>query len=179
MPEACACSDVPGIRLLRGWHRRGPPAGWIRQATPVYFSAILFQRQKSVEMKIRPKPSIVVFAKSVPQLAKFYREVGELTTVHEDKDHIVLEQESFQVVIHGVPPEISAQIRITVPPQIREEAPMKMCLPVESIGRARLKAAEHGGALGPRDTEWEARGFRACDGYDPEGNVFQTRESAA
>jgi predicted enzyme related to lactoylglutathione lyase len=140
---------------------------------------ILYHRQNSVEMKARPKPSVVVFAKSVPRLATFYREVGELTTVHEDQDHIVLEQESFQVVIHGVPPEFSAQIQITEPPQIREEACMKMCLPVESLGRARLKAAEHGGKLGSRDKEWEARGFRACDGHDPEGNVFQARESAA
>lgn len=27
--------------------------------------------------------------------------------------------------------------------------------------------------------EWEARGFRACDGRDPEGNVLQVREAAA
>jgi hypothetical protein len=29
------------------------------------------------------------------------------------------------------------------------------------------------------EKEWSARGFRACDGYDPEGNVFQVREKAA
>ena len=36
-----------------------------------------------------------------------------------------------------------------------------------------------GGEVWPVDREWEAasRGFRACDGRDPEGNVFQVRES--
>lgn len=129
-------------------------------------------------MKTRPKPSIVVFAKSVPKLTHFYQEVAEMAVVHEDKDHVVLDQEGFQVVIHGIPKKISAQIQITEPPQVREETPIKLCLPVTSIGHARTKAAELGGKVSPEGKEWEARGFRACDGYDPEGNVFQVRENA-
>jgi predicted enzyme related to lactoylglutathione lyase len=39
-------------------------------------------------------------------------------------------------------------------------------------------AAAHGGAVQPAAREWEARGFRACDGHDPEGNIFQVRERA-
>ena len=40
------------------------------------------------------------------------------------------------------------------------------------------KAAERlGGRVKPVHDEWEARGFRACDGHDPEGNVIQVRES--
>ena len=33
------------------------------------------------------------------------------------------------------------------------------------------------GALYPSHKEWDARGFRACDGYDPEGNIVQLRKS--
>ena len=33
-----------------------------------------------------------------------------------------------------------------------------------------------GGAIKPPEAEWEARGFRAVDGHDPEGNVVQFRE---
>jgi hypothetical protein len=29
------------------------------------------------------------------------------------------------------------------------------------------------------EKEFEARGFRACDGYDPEGNVVQLREDVS
>jgi len=130
-------------------------------------------------MKTRPKPSIVIFAKSVPKLANFYERVAQMTVVHQDKDHTVLDQEGFQVVIHGIPKAIAAQIHIAEPPQVREDTPIKVCLPVASIDHARTTAAELGGNVGPKRQEWEARGFRACDGYDPEGNVFQVRESAA
>lgn len=129
-------------------------------------------------MNNRPKPSVVVFAKSIPKLARFYREIAEMVSVHEDKDHVVLDQEGFQVVIHGIPKKISAQIRISEPPEIREGTPVKLCLPVTSIEHARTKATELGGSVYPESKEWEARGFRACDGHDPEGNVFQVRESA-
>lgn len=130
-------------------------------------------------MHTRPKPSVVIFAKSVLKLATFYQEVATMTVVHQDKDHIVLDQADFQVVIHGIPKAISARIHIAEPPQVREETPIKVCLPVAGIDHARTKAAELGGHVGPKTKEWEARGFRACDGYDPEGNVFQVRECAA
>lgn len=128
-------------------------------------------------MTPRPKPSTVVFAKNILKLAQFYREIAEMTVVNEDKDHIVLDQEGFQLVIHGIPANISLKIQITEPPQVREGMPIKPCLPVSSIAHARTKAAEFGGQVGSTRKEWEARGFRACDGHDPEGNVFQVRES--
>lgn len=130
-------------------------------------------------MNTRPKPSTVVFAKDIPKLAQFYRAIADMTIVHEDKDHTVLDQDTFQLVIHGIPKNISVKIQITQPPQVREGIPLKHCLPVASIAHARAKAAEFGGQVGSTSREWEARGFRACDGHDPEGNVFQVRESAA
>ena len=127
---------------------------------------------------MKPKPSVVVFAKSVARLARFYREVADLSAIHTAKDHVVLEEERLQVVIHGIPKTIAATIQITEPPKVREGNPIKLCLPVDSIHVARQKASELGGRVGPKTKEWEARGFRACDGYDPEGNVFQVRESS-
>jgi predicted enzyme related to lactoylglutathione lyase len=130
-------------------------------------------------MNTRPKPSVVIFAKDIDALARFYRETAQMTEVHGDRDHIVLDEEGFQLVVHGIPQRIAATIEITRPPQVREDTPIKVCLPVSSIEQARTKAAEFGGRIGPKAKEWTARGFRACDGHDPEGNVFQVRESAA
>lgn len=130
-------------------------------------------------MNARPRPSAVIFAKNVDALVRFYRETAEMTEVHRDRDHVVLNEEGFQLVVHGIPKKIAARIEITSPPEVREETPIKICLPVSSIEHARTKAAELGGRIGPKSEEWAARGFRACDGYDPEGNVFQVRESAA
>ncbi len=130
-------------------------------------------------MSTRPKPSAVVFAKSVARLAAFYMNVADMVELEGDKDHVVLEAEGFQLVIHGIPKAVAGAIDITSPPRVREDTPIKLCLPVADIAVARAKAAELGGKIGPKAKEWEARGFRACDGYDPEGNVFQVRESSA
>lgn len=134
---------------------------------------------QATAMSNRPKPSAVIFVKDVAALAGFYREVAAMTEVHKDKDHVVLDEGGFQIVIHGIPRKIAETIKITAPPEIREETPIKICLPVSSIEHARTRAAELGGRIGPKTREWSARGFRACDGHDPEGNVFQVRESAA
>lgn len=130
-------------------------------------------------MKTRPNPSAVIFAKDIEALARFYRETAEMIEVHRDTDHIVLNEQGFHLVVHGIPKPIAATIQITSPPEVRDETQIKICLPVWSIERARTKAAELGGHIGPKTKEWGAPGFRACDGYDPEGNVFQVRESAA
>jgi hypothetical protein len=41
------------------------------------------------------------------------------------------------------------------------------------------RQAEAGGMLKPADAEWAFNGYRHCDGYAPEGDVFQLRERAA
>ncbi|MGE0040414.1 MAG: VOC family protein [Vicinamibacterales bacterium] len=129
-------------------------------------------------MSTTPAPSIVVFASDVTRMARFYQEVGGMTPIESASDLVVLEGAGFQVVVHGIPKTIAASIRITEPPTVREDTPIKLCLPVGSIDDARRAAQALGGRVGPKAREWEARGFRACDGYDPEGNVFQVRESA-
>jgi predicted enzyme related to lactoylglutathione lyase len=129
-------------------------------------------------MSTKPKPSAVVFAKHVAQLARFYREVVGMEEVHADKSHVVLDGGHFQLVVHNISKKVAATIEITDPPQIRDSMPIKICLPVLSIDAARRLAAALGGKVGAKKNEWQARGFTACDGHDPEGNVFQVRESA-
>ena len=130
-------------------------------------------------MNARPKPSAVIFSKEVETMVRFYREVAQMVEVHRDSDHVVLDAPGFQVVIHGIPAHIAATFTITIPPEIREMVPVKICLPVTSLEHARASAAELGGQIGPVEKEWSVGGFRACDGHDPEGNVFQARESVA
>ena len=130
-------------------------------------------------MPSRPLPSAVVFAKDVPRLAAFYAQVVGMQEVASDAHHVVLGAEGFQLVVHGIPAAIARQIEISSPPELREETALKICLPVESISAARAHATALGGGVKAPRAEWTARGFRACDGHDPEGNVFQVREAAA
>ncbi len=125
-----------------------------------------------------PKSGAVLFAKDLPRLAKFYEGLLSMTIVVAEIDHIVLESDVFRLVLHAIPKQIAKSITITSPPTRRTDIPVKLMFPVPSIADARTKAAALGGKLNPKSKEWEARGFRACDGNDPGGNIVQFRESA-
>jgi predicted enzyme related to lactoylglutathione lyase len=104
-------------------------------------------------------PSVVLFVHDVERVTAFYRALFRMERVAGDADHTVLELPGFQLV------------------RAHEDSYLKICLPVASIETARAEAATLGGGLLPADREWTARGFRACDGHDPEGNIVQVRES--
>lgn len=121
-----------------------------------------------------PIPSAVLFVADVERLSEFYRRVAAMTVVHAAKDHAVLEIVGFQLVIHILHGGAGAG---SEPVTVREDSYIKLCFPVNRINEARSIASSLGGFIKPARHEWEARGFRACDGHDPEGNVFQVRES--
>ena len=123
-------------------------------------------------------PSVVLFVDDVPRLTRFYQALARMTVVHDAPDHAVLEIDGFQLVIHALPPGVAADGAAAQTIHVREDSYLKLCLPVPSIADARAVAAAHGGAIAPVAREWAARGFRACDGHDPEGNVVQVREAA-
>ncbi len=125
-----------------------------------------------------PKPGAVIFAKDVERLSDFYANVLSLSKIRSEQTKVVLESEHFLLVIHGIPEKIVESIQISCPPTVRDSMPIKLFLPVSSIFEARQIAGSLGGLIESDDSEWRAVGFRACDGFDPEGNVFQVRECA-
>ncbi len=126
-----------------------------------------------------PTPSAVLFSKDVHKLADFYATVFGMEIVEKEQTHERLTINGFELVIHLIPEAIGKQIEISDPPMIREDCAIKICLPVESLADSRRIAIQNGGRLAPESMEWEARGIRACDGHDPEGNVFQARQNVA
>ena len=128
--------------------------------------------------KLAPIPSLVIFVADVERVASFYGAVGAMQRVAGDREHVVLEIEGFQLVVHKLRGEPAPTTDIAGKVRVREDSYTKLCLPVQSIDAARAQAASLGGFIKPAQHEWEARGFRACDGNDPEGNVIQVREGA-
>jgi predicted enzyme related to lactoylglutathione lyase len=124
-----------------------------------------------------PSSGIVLFAKDIERTARFYQALLSLAMVHSARDHIVLESADAALVIHGIPARIASKIDISSPPKLREETALKPFYRVASLQQARQVAAAQGGALAPASKQWSARGFIACDGFDPEGNVFQLRQN--
>ena len=118
-------------------------------------------------------PAGVIFVDDIARVAAFYQVVAGLRAVHAGDGHVVLEGAGHQLTIHALPDGVAARRYPT-----RDDSYIKLCLPVADIARARAAAASHGGEILPAEQEWTARGFRACDGRDPEGNVFQVRQPA-
>ena len=123
---------------------------------------------------INSRPGVVIFTGDHKRLAKFYAGVTGLSVRFEDQGITVLGSETFELVIHSLPNEPA----VSVPPRIREDTYIKPFFPVKSLAETREKSAALGGKLRPQSEEWEARGFRACEAVDPDGNVIQFREDA-
>ena len=118
------------------------------------------------------RPGAVIFTGDHKRLAKFYEAVTDLSVRYADEGITVLGSETFELVIHSLPNEPA----VSDSPHVREDSYIKPFFPVKSLAEARERAAALGGMLRPQSEEWEARGFRACEAIDPDGNVIQFRE---
>ena len=125
-----------------------------------------------------PKHGAVLFACDLPRVAAFYRELLGMTQTVTERRLIVLESASYQLVIHGIAKQIADRMDITTPPKRRVDLPVKLVFAVHSLSEARVAAVALGGGLDAVSGQFSARGFTACDGFDPEGNVVQFRQSA-
>ena len=121
----------------------------------------------------------VIYALDVPRLARFYESVCGLPVVVAEGDHVVLGAGPVELVIHAIPKRIAQGMKLQDPPEARGDTPIKLVFTVPSLADVRAAAPALGGSLGPakREWDWPARGFRACDGLDPEGNVVQFRQA--
>jgi catechol 2,3-dioxygenase-like lactoylglutathione lyase family enzyme len=127
-------------------------------------------------MNPQDRAGAVIYAKDVARVSTFYVQTLGLNVVHTETDHVVLESAALQLVVLEIPAHIAGQIVITVPPERRTDTAVKLSFAVPSMAAVRDTAARWGGALNPAEREWVYRGFRHCDGHDPEGNVVQFRE---
>jgi predicted enzyme related to lactoylglutathione lyase len=118
------------------------------------------------------RPGAVIFTGDLKRLAKFYEAVTGLAVRFADDGITVLGSDTFELVIHSLPGEPA----VNDPPAARQDTYIKPFFPVASLSETRERAAALGGKLRPENEEWAARGFRACEAIDPDGNVIQFRE---
>ncbi|KOC20254.1 hypothetical protein GL58_12205 [Comamonas testosteroni] len=118
---------------------------------------------------------VLIYAKDFQSLAGFYEQVLGMQRLHEDEHIIVLESAALQLVIHALPAEIAARVKIGTPPQRRADVALKFFVTVPAIAEAQDAAQALGGQV--FDERWQGPGFAACNAMDKEGNVFQLRET--
>ena len=116
----------------------------------------------------------VIFAANHRRLADFYAAVANLHVQLTDDTVAVLQSEGYELVIHRLAGEPEG-----VPASPRQDGYIKPFFPVADLALARRRVTAFGGQADPPDQEWAARGFRACEAIDPEGNAIQFRQAAA
>ena len=123
------------------------------------------------------RAGLFIYAKDLSRLSGFYESLLGMSRVHSAPDLVVLRSPDIQLTLHAIPAPIAASISISSPPDKREDAALKFFFTVPSIAEAVAKAPGLGGEVLPE--QWQGPGFRVCNAVDPEGNIFQVRESAA
>jgi len=118
------------------------------------------------------KPGMVLFTADHKRLATFYEAMTGLAVSFTDEGITVLMSDDFELVIHS----LATEPRVSGPAQVRHDSYIKPFFYVSSLSEVRNKAPNFGGELRPASEEWTARGFRACEAIDPDGNVIQFRE---
>jgi len=119
-----------------------------------------------------PTVSAVLFAKDASRLARFYVGVFGGRVLAEDEHHAALDVRGFRLIIHRIPPHLSADIEIRNPPSRRESGAIRLDYPVDDLVKARIAAKQLGGQIDERAPAWADAKTRFFLGFDPEGNVF-------
>ncbi len=125
-----------------------------------------------------PAPAgALIYAHDLARLAGFYESFLAMRRFHDGDGYVVLESADAQLVIHAIPSHIAATFTIASPPELREDAAIKLFFTVPSLAAARAAAPALGGDVFA--DEWSGGTFKARNARDPEGNIFQVREFLA
>lgn len=122
------------------------------------------------------RAGLFIYAKDLSRLAKFYESFLGMTRTHATPDLVVLRSPDIQLTLHAMPPAIAASVTISDPPAKRDNTALKFFFTVPSLAQAQDLAPSLGGDILPE--RWQGPGFTVCNAVDPEGNIFQVRESA-
>lgn len=109
----------------------------------------------------------MLFVKDLDLVAAFYENTLGPKPVEETRlpNWVEFESGAIRFALHAIPAEIAESIQIASPPLARETNPVKLSFEVDDVAAERMRLE----SLGVTILE---RPWGACDGVDPEGNVF-------
>lgn len=120
---------------------------------------------------------LVIFSKNIKTVAAFYQHVLNADITESAKGHVVLNAGEIEIVIHGIPKQVAANIDIETPPQLRGAAVFKPAFIVDSLEDVRAACEQYGGGIRPLEKAWQIRDCTVVDGWDPEGNIIQFKQA--
>jgi predicted enzyme related to lactoylglutathione lyase len=111
----------------------------------------------------------IIFVKDMNRMAAFYGGTLGLTQLRDRSTDGWAEfaAGATTLALHAIPAELAGTIAIAEPPRRREDTPIKLVFLVTDVTAERGRLVERGVVM------LELLPWGACDGIDPEGNVFQ------
>ncbi|GAB3346992.1 glyoxalase/bleomycin resistance/dioxygenase family protein [Marilutibacter aestuarii] len=122
------------------------------------------------------RAGLFIYAKDLANLAGFYEKLLGLVRVRSADELVILSSPELQIIVHAMPGHVAGETNISSPPAIRDGAAFKFFYTVPSLSEAHAVAESLGGQVLPE--QWRGPGFIVRNAVDPEGNIFQLRESA-
>ena len=122
--------------------------------------------------------SAMLFVKDLERMKQFYGAMLGTKPNNRDWTDVwaTFDTGGVQFALHAIPAEIAKQIEIASPPAPRETVPVKLMFEVKDVESERARLESLGIKMLRRP--WQEPGV-ACDGVDPEGNVFQICSAGA
>ncbi len=124
-----------------------------------------------------PQQGLVIYAKNKKRVSAFYQQTLGLEVHESESSHDLLRGQGYEIVVHSIPRKYAAGIKVSKPPEPRDETPFKPTFVVLSLTAVRLAAEATGGYLKPEAAAWHFRGQVLLDGWDPEGNIVQFKQA--
>jgi predicted enzyme related to lactoylglutathione lyase len=121
------------------------------------------------------KAGLFIYAKNLTNVAGFYEKLLGLARVRSTEELVILSSSDLQIIVHAMPSQVAREMDISSPPAIRDNAAYKFFYTVASISEAQAVADSLGGQV--LSEQWRGPGFIVRNAVDPEGNIFQLRES--
>ena len=111
----------------------------------------------------------ILFVKDMERMLAFYWNAMGLAPLQQEAvdGWVELDAGGTSLALHAIPVELAKGITFTNPPRPRETAPVKLVFVVPDLEAERARLVSLGVSIS------EIRPWGACDGIDPEGNVFQ------
>ena len=111
----------------------------------------------------------IIFVKRLETMVSFYGDTLGLVLLKDKSSESWAEFAAggARLALHAIPAELAEKVVVTDPPRPREETPIKLLFLVDDVAAERTRLLSRGVAM------LELRAWGACDGVDPEGNVFQ------
>jgi len=121
-----------------------------------------------------PFVGVMLFAKDLPRLTAFYRDVVGLEPIEATRqpDWVEFHGDGARFSLHAIPPAIAAGISIESPPRAREQGAAKLAFRVRDVEAALASIQAMGLPL-------LRRPWGGVEAVDPEGNVFALQREEA